>query len=423
MVPWRRSGDVIRWWRTDVLGWSQQRTAEQLSVGPTALSNWEHGTREISIDIDQIDLALKGDGVLAGLLWALGTPEGMRPGRIWTKVYPGDSTPVWMWVRCPETSIRLEGEWGVVALEVTLDLGPNGLFVTVGASVSESPVVVQLSADGWADFGRGELPPSIPGAEILPAVNVVRASTATGVFMDLFSADLEERLTRSEGLEHRQSRSAIASILGGFVRSRATPASSPWPPLPEGTETIDRQRFSGLRRARGLSLAQAAGQVAESTGLTVSKDTLRRFEIDQGEPHDPLLPAALDHTLGAEGHLALVELRSGRGTGVVNLPRYWHAPIWISFDGPVDSADIELHWANWQRRLQGELPLLVVSHYADPSAPLRIITHRRVRWTAGLGRPAGAVPINHGWVPVSVDAARRAVSDTRNAVLDAIRRR
>ncbi|MDH4363605.1 MAG: helix-turn-helix domain-containing protein, partial [Acidimicrobiia bacterium] len=102
MVPWESPGDIVRWWRTDVLGLSQQQVAERLSVGSTALSNWEHGTRDISIGFDQIDHALDGNGTLADLLTLVGTPRGLDPCRVWSKVFPGPSRPIWAWIRSPE---------------------------------------------------------------------------------------------------------------------------------------------------------------------------------------------------------------------------------------------------------------------------------------------------------------------------------
>ncbi len=393
-------------------------------MGSTALSNWEHGTRLISIDIEQIDRVLEANGVLAGLLWAFGTPKGLDPGRIWTKVFPGPSTPVWVWLRSQEQRIGLEAEWGVVRLDSELDLGPNGLLVTVGASIGESPVVIQLSTPGWADFGRGELPRRVPGAPVVSAVDLVRPSTASGVFMDLFTADMTDRFQHSQAQDKAGhdgiTSNAIASFLASF-RTTAKVIAGPWPPLPEGTDTVDRQRFARLRRVRSLSLAQTAERLSLRTDITASKDTLRRFENDQGEPHDRLLPVALDHVLGAEGRLALTEIRSGQGPGVIRFPYYWAAPVWFAFDGPQSQASIELHWGAWWRKIEGNLPLLVVSHYAE-AVPVRIVVGKRVRWTVGVGRPSGAIPINHGWVPTSIDAAQQAISETQHAVLDAIRR-
>lgn len=425
MDPWGSPGDILRWWRTDVLGWSQQQVAERLSVGSTALSNWEHGTRVISLDIEQVDRALEADGVLAGLLWSYGTPDGLEASRVWTKVFTGPSTPVWVWIRSRQPKVRLEAEWGFFRVERDLELGPNGLMVEVGASVSESPVVVQLSSPGWADFGRGELPRTIPGCPVLSAVDMVRPSTATGVFMDLFTADLEDRLRKSQAQERAAtalSPSAVASFIASFRTARQRVENGPWPPVPEGIDTVDRARYAQLRRARALSLAQTVERLAAQTDITASKDTLRRFENDQGEPHDRLLPVALDHVLGADGHLALAELRSGQGPGVVRFPHYWHAPVWLALHGPEPETEIELHWGAWWRKLQGDLPLLLVCHHSDPLSSLRIVAGPRVRWTAGIGRPRGAVPINHGWVPTSVDAAKRSISDTQHAVLESIRR-
>jgi transcriptional regulator with XRE-family HTH domain len=425
VVPWETPGDIVRWWRTDVLGWSQQQVADRLSVGSSALSNWEHGTRLISIDIEQIDRALEANGVLAGLLWAFGSRTGLDQGRIWTKVFPGASAPVWAWIRSDHAQLRIEAEWGAFRVEAEVDLGPNGVLVTVGGSIAESPVVFQLSKPGWADFGWGELPATIPGAAVVRALEAVRPSSATGVFMDLFSADLTTRLQRYQTqprTAHGLNPKAITSFVANFNQVRARGPADPWPAVPEGTDPVDRQRYARLRRARSLSLAQTADRLTTMTDISASKDTLRRFENDQGEPHDRLLPVALDHVLGAEGHLTLIEIRSGQGAGAVRIPFYWRGPVWLAFDGPSADTEIELLWGAWRRRLEGDLPLLLASHYAEPQAPLRILTSRQVQWTVGVGRPAGAVPINHGWAPISVDAAQRLLSETEFAVLDALRR-
>ena len=426
MVPWQSPGDILRWWRTDVLKLSQQEAAEQLLVRATTLSNWENATRMISVDIEQIDKTMRADGVLAGLLWAFATPTGIEPARLWSKVFPGPSDPVWMWLRSAEPTIRIEAEWGVFRFEADLDLSPNGVFVTVGASIGESPVVVQLSRPGWVDFGRGDIPKSVPGAQVLSAIEMAQSSTASGVFMERFSTNMAEKFERSRAREvaslGREIPNRLARFFNGFNRSGRQAISGAWPPLPEGVDANERLRFARMRQARGLSLASTAERLALMTDIKVGKDTLRRFENGLGEPHDRLLPVALDYVLGANGHLALVEIQSGRGTGSVRFPYYWHAPVWLAFGGPQAQVPAELHWGRWRRTVEGDLPLLVISHYAEPASSLRIVVGNRVRWTVGVGRRAGAVPIDQGWVPASIDDARQAMAETEAAVLDAIRR-
>jgi len=212
----------------------------------------------------------------------------------------------------------------------------------------------------------------------------------------------------------------LAMFAHRYARAMPHRSPGPWPPVPDGNDTIDRNRFAVLRKARGLSLNQTVDRVAAETGVACSRDTLRRFETDQGRPFDRSLPAALDHVLGAEGHLALTVLRSGHGPAAVAIPFFWHGPIWIALDSPGDEVTVELRWAKWARVLTGGPPLLLISHYADPSAPLRIVCEPVTEWTVGLGRPAGAVPINHGWTPVSVEAAQEALQSTQAAILDAI---
>lgn len=423
MAAWDAPGDILRWWRTEIIGWSQRQLADQLSVGTSTVSSWESNTRGITLDLVTIDQQLGAGGVLAELLRAVGTPRGLPAGRTWTKVYPGTSTPVWMWVRGSGASMRIAGEWGVVSFETTATLGANGLFVTVGGSVADSPVVVELSDPGWADFGRGTLPDGLPGARVVAAIDHVRPSSAHGPFLELFAGDLQDRLQRYDPAADLDRPLPAEDPLATFADryTRATPhrPGGPWPPVPDGADGVNRRAFATLRKARGLSLSQTAAHLTVA-GVACSKDTLRRFELDQGEPFDRSLPAALDHVLGAEGHLALTTIRSGQGAGLASLPPYWHAPIWIAADSPGGEVMVELRWARWARRLVGASPLLLVSHYADPTAPLRIECDAAVSWTIGLGRPRGATPINHGWMPISLDAAHEALATTQQAIRDAI---
>ena len=154
MESWRSAGDVLRWWRTSVLGWTQQQAADRLSVRHSALSNWERGERAISLDLDEVDHALDGGSLLRDLLWSHGTTDGLEPGRIWSWIFDGPSRPVWMWIRSPSSRIVVESEWGVARLEVVFDLGPNGVFLTNGATLPDSPIVVQLSSPGVGRLRR-----------------------------------------------------------------------------------------------------------------------------------------------------------------------------------------------------------------------------------------------------------------------------
>jgi transcriptional regulator with XRE-family HTH domain len=424
VVAWSSRGDIIRWWRTDVLGLSQQQVAGRLAVRPTALSNWELGARAISVDIEQIDKALEADGVLAGLLWGLRTPKGLEPQFVWAHTFAGPSMPVWAWLRSEVPRIRVEAEWGVFRVDTELDVGPNGVFLTVGGSVSESPVVIRSLSPCWIDYGRGEMPTEVPGATVIAAFDIATASSARGLFMDLFKAQMESRFSGSHHREVANLERAAPHRVGAFFErynSSRQPVPAPWPPLSPGAADIERQRFAALRQARELSLAETADRLAATTDVRVSRDTLRRFENNTGAPHDRLLPVALDHVLGGQGYLAPSEIRAGRGHGMVRFPPYWQAPVWFSFTGPPDAPPPELHWGAWKRRLTGGLPLLVISHYAEAVHPLRIVADDRISWTAGVGYRYGAVPINHDWVPISVDATNKALSETREAVVDAMR--
>lgn len=413
----------MRWWRTDILGVSQKQAATRLSTGPTALSNWEAGTRDISIGLDRLDDELGGGtGVLSGLLWAYGTGEGLEPDTIWTNVFPGPSRPVWMWIRSTERSIRLESEWGLFRLEADVELPPNGLFVTLGGSVSESPIVVKMSHPGWADFGEGALPQDIPGALVVDAIDLAQPSTAAGMFMDMFSAVMAERIHHQADMSGHTVDGSPGDQLFSRFGARTARRPHPWPELPTGSTPSNRSRFDQLRRARRLSRTATVDRLAAETGIRIGRDTLRRFETSRGRPLDRLLPVGLDHVLGGMGLLALELIRSSQGPGVVWLPHYWRSPVWLEFDGPSDDV-IELHWGAWQRRIESGPPTLLISHYCEPNTALRIVTGPDTRWSVGVGRRPGALPVNHGWVPSSVDDARQATERTSNALLDALRYR
>ncbi len=409
-----------------MLGLSQLQVADRLSVKPTALSNWENGTRTISLDIEQIDKALEGGGVLAGMLWAYGTNVGLEPDTLWTKVFAGEPTPVWLWIRSPTSRLQLAGEWGVARVDREIELGPNGLFMTVGMAVPESPVVIHLSEPGWADFGRGEPPDDIPGAPVMAAINHAERSSASGTFMDLFFGNLADRFSRSRSRDlaklNRSAPRSLASFFQAFGAKPSEQGIGAWPPL-EAEETVeDRQRFARLRQARHLSLVDAAQRLAEVTGIEVSKDTLRRFETSIGEPHDRFLPAALDQMLGADGHLAAAEVRADNGSGSVRLPPYWEGPVWFEFSGETDGAPIQILWGDWYREIEGSLPMRLVYHYAERAVPMRIVAGSGVSWRVGLGRRPGDAPINRDWVPISVDVAQRAISETEDALLISLER-
>jgi transcriptional regulator with XRE-family HTH domain len=376
-----------------------------------------------SIDIERIDAVVDANGVLAGMLWAFGTPEGIEPNHIWTNVFPGDSSPVWMWLRHSQESLHLRAEWGIYGIDDEIQLGHNGLIVTLGASIPESPLVVQLSDAGWVDFGRGQPPEHIDGLPVVDAMQLMTSSSAKGDFANLLSATIVERFENEPPHEiatlPQETQKSMETFLGQVDQNGAAPPVGSWPVLREGIDQIDRSRFREMRQARRLSFADVRQRLADQTNITVGKDTLSRFEKGTGEPHEPLLPVALDHVLGGNGRLVLAELSSGTGPGAVTVPDFWKAPVWLAFSGDAAEFVVELRWGEWRRRLEGPLPQLVICHSA--MAPLRIIADPEVHWTVGVGRRSGAMPINHGWVPASVDTANAALSTYQDALLDAVR--
>jgi len=424
MESWRSAGDVLRWWRTDVLGWTQQQAADRLNVRPNALSNWERGQRAISIDLDDLDAALDGQHMLADLLWARGTPEGLEPGRLWSWVFPGESRPVWMWIRSPEPTLIIEAEWGVVRLEEPLDLGPNGAFITVGASVSDSPVIVQLSTPGWVDFGSGDPPAEIPGAEVLQGLELMQRSSARGPLIDMFSSALRAKRESKQPEVIELDETARGGI-DSYLERRERWIDGRWQPEPEGIEAVERARYGRLRQARGLSLANLAARLRRLTDLQVSRDTVWRFETDIGRPHAPQLPVAIDHALGAGGRLTVVDVLTGHGEGSVSFPSYWVGPVWVAFAGDDAAFPVKLilQRGQWHREVELDGPELVSAHWFDPSTPLRITAPSLIEWSVGVGRRAGATAIDLGWAPITVNEAQKAVTEIDEAIYGAMRTR
>ncbi|MEL7155033.1 MAG: helix-turn-helix transcriptional regulator [Actinomycetota bacterium] len=427
-ASWSSPGEILRWWRVDVLGLSQQKAAERLSVQPSALSNWERGARAISIDHNQLDELLEGDGALAGLLWSYATPTGMDPVTTWTHVFPGPSTPVWCWVRSPVETISVIGEWGVARMEVELDLEPNGVFFTLGVSVAESPAVVILSEPGWVDFGRGPLPADVPGAEVLSAFDLFRRSSANGTFMELFVGRLASNLTSATSRDlvafAAMAPRAVASFFSRLSKPKAIDAQQMnWDPLPDHIDEVERLRFARLRRSRGLSLADTIDELVKSTDISISKETLRRFETDVGQPHDRLLPVALDHVLGAGGNLAIMAMRSDRGDGLITFPPFWNGPVWLEVHGPGGERELRLQWGDWYRSVRVTAPALVWFTLSTPEAPVRLSADPDLSWSMGVGRRSGAVSIHQNWTPATIDVAQRALGETEHAFVRAMRQR
>jgi hypothetical protein len=406
-----------------VLGLTQHDAADRLCVESSTVSNWERNTRTSSLDLATLDRGLAGDGVLADLMWSYGTAEGIDPGHVWTKVFPGPSRPVWMWIRTAAPTIAIEAEWGVFRFEKHFEMGENGIFVTVGASVPDSPVVVYLSEPGWADFGRGQLPEVVPGASVCSAVSDFSPSSADGAFMEMFRSTIESELA-SDGptATDRPPGSSVPEPLTSFVTHRRSERTglARWPLRPEGIDAVERANFARLRGARCLSLPQLADRLARLTDIDASRDTLRRFEGDVGEPHDRMLPIALDHVLGADGRLAAVEVKSGHGSGTVTFPPYWRGPVWLSLEPSEADTSVVLSRGRWRRELRADAAALASVHWFDPAVPLKIETSPTLFWSVGLGRRAGAEAIDQNWMPGSVDIAQQAVAETQQAVTQAI---
>jgi hypothetical protein len=256
---------------------------------------------------------------------------------------------------------------------------------------------------------------------------MMQRSSADGPFMELFSSSLASKVA-SGSPEVDEITSAAPDAVDSYLAGSGDgtterPVPKMWPPHPEGIEAVDRARFAKLRDAKGLSLAAMAERLTKMTGTEVGRDTLRRFETDVGQPHDPMLPVALDHALGAEGRLAVLELQSGEGPGTVMFPPYWRGPVWFRFQDKPGDGLVVLRRGDWHRELSFDTQALVAAHWFDPQVPLRVVANPSTSWAVGVGRLSGTKPIDQNWVPTRVDVAQQAIVDTEQAIFDAIDRR
>ena len=446
---WASRGDLLRWWRSEIAGLSQRQLAERLGVARTAVTNWEANSRMASIDAERIDVAMGADGVLAGWLWSFDTPEGLDPRRVWSYVYDGPSTPVWMWVRSTRPSVGIEAEWGMYRFEGRFEIGRSGMLVTVGVSIEGAPVVAQLSAPGWIDFGRGEVPDDLRGLPVVDALDHFTHSSASGDFTDLLSSNIAQRLgslTPSEIANlSDEDRRALESFLDSLDEAAAShgsgwragpghpcwrappprggpttpgcgrPASCPWP-----TPRNCWPATPGPRRARTPSAGSKPGSAGPTTRCcpwpsTTSSAPTATWPTRRSPP----APARARWPSRPTGRHRSGSASSRQTTGPWHPPPPRRATAGLGPAPGVASGSAELRWGSWRRRVTGTVPLSVICH--SSMVPLKITAEPGVSWTAGVGRPAGASPINHAWTPDSLATTQEALRTYQQALLDALR--
>lgn len=429
-MPGFAAPDLVRWWRTDVLGISQLDLARQLGCSPATVSNWETGVAAPPGDPTVFRAQLGSGDALAGLLWAIGTPRGLDPDRIWTNVYPSDARASWIWVRPAASgiSLRMQAEWGVAYVDLVTPPGAGGALFWVPLAMPELPLLVRLSAPGWVDFGQGPLPDRVLDVPVIDCrPHLRRVSYASHV--------LGEVARRAAVHQHpgqarnRWGNSAASHLHRALLALGATDQRANWvEPLSGSVRPLPvtgRAAFARLRQARRLSLEGTATLLRRDLGFAVGAETIRRFESnDDWTPRSTHLAAALDQGLGAAGRLA-VEAVPTSGRDRVRLPPFWRGPVWVELHPGSAPTPVRLDWGGWRKDVLVSGACVLSSHCTNPVAELRIVAPASVTWRAGIGRRAEARPIDRNWWPAGDAAARLVASRTLDrlaAVLPASRR-
>ncbi|PRY35084.1 helix-turn-helix domain-containing protein [Umezawaea tangerina] len=411
-------------------GFAPEAVATKLGVGRTTIFNWENGRTDgpDQHQLKALDELYGAGGVLRDLYLALRTPDALPSGGQWYHNFQGESGPCWAWVRVKGDKHRI----------VYVDAGPfraeqkvqpgAGVFLQAHAFAPNPPVHVQIEGEGWADFGKGVLPPDI-GAPVVNAIDIavigprdtpdyalVMAGKSWLPYtkykgMPTWFAALKERL----GDQVERARTALVSAARAVV-SMKTDVSS----MPASLDEVPRhwggEPYRRLRDARGLSLQDIAELATklDASLPPVTKDHVHRLEHGS-TPRVPQLVERLDAVLGADGRTCTVEVTDVQATGrltAITFPTYWIGPVWVQFlrTGQTEDNNATLLWSPWRKKLTLCHSVVVTTRRAEPAQPpLRVDLPPGWEVRAGVGVHPRAVDVQVGWGLINVDLGSAAL--------------
>lgn len=455
-------GAVLRAWREHA-GMSRAGLADAIPASAASVSMWESGARGTrnSPTADYVRV-LRLDAyesmALSDTCFAAGSVTTVIPRTRWAHNFQAPPTPVWAWLRPAAaaedsvTNLTVTNWWGEpLQGSVTVSCGPGGVLLQYPSSVTNPPLEVTLSVPGWADFGRGTIPPDVAaslGATIIDARRIIAFSAPIDPPMDAH----ERREARSSGAFKRARRLVARLDVSwrvfaphlGVLKPQHDPYSldgssiQPTTWLGEVTArddgTIERQvlmsgtQLRAAREGRGASREDVARQVSELLPEhPLSTHALEMLEKTGKLPDVDGVIAALDHVYQCDGRLGVDRVFDSRSAHplpgkplTVIFPAFYTGPVWVQATGRDgnDAGTVDLTWGPWRRRQRVRSGMLLTTRKSLPDAvPLAVTVPRGWRISAGIGAAATAADISHGWHPVSIRAALALLRDGVDAIV------
>ena len=408
-------GILLRRWRTGVAGVTAVEVASALGVGRSAVSNWESSRRQPDFDqIAGLDTLYDAGGALIDVAFGLESPGALEPRRVWWHNCPPGGSATWAWIRPhPEAAApRATAFWGAFRCDAPERLGPEGVVLAVASSVPNPPIKVVMDPPGWVDFGRSEF----PGCLGVPVVSVLDNAQLTDLATN-FRAVLPRRSIDHIGEAQRRLIRTIHDVLGGPASAaEETIGALEHPrqefddlsglsvaPLPRPSLLLDGDGYARLRRHRRMSRSKVAESASGLLpGRPVSDDQLEQLE-NGGHPRGERIGSRLDTVYRADGHtcIEVVAARPGpAGQLIVEFPRYWVGPVWVSLLGPPGAGvgAMSLEFPPWRKNLCARSGLTVAFRRPVPDqAPLVIRVQEGWTAVAGIGHVSSATDVNDGW--------------------------
>lgn len=397
-------GRILRLWRYDFAGMTQQKVALGLNYGSRATVNmWETGERGIKFwMVKKLDELFCAGGALADMTLAMGSPHGLPGHRRWALNRQDEAGPNWAWLRpnpgydptpappVDPTAHRMSArvEWCGLALEIDELCSRDGVFVQFPSSDPGLTIRVTLGEPGWVNFGRAVMPRSlgIPVHDFLTAAQPIGGPQRLA---GLVSPTVARRYLNDPAFAHRLREhfekhpdlleAAVRAGHGGATNGCAPGTRHHPQPNPRLIDPLDSDPvaqpltgppmsrpftdpdYTRLRDARCYSQAEAAGYAEDlrlprrtgaatptgssskgnGAGERVTKGKVGRVERG-GRPRVPHIRALLDKVYAADGYTCSerVEPLSPRSPFEVRFPRWWVGPVWFTFS-PHDKASLD----------------------------------------------------------------------------------
>lgn len=404
---------LLQAWRRSA-GLKPSAAARALGLARSTITNWESGLRQPGHgELGRYDDVLGAGGALSDIAFALDSPLALEARRTWWHNCPPGGRPVWAWIRPGPDRTRptaASAYWGAFRCDAST-VGGEGLVLAAESSVTNPPIKVELDPPGWVDFGRSRFPESLGVRQWSVAEHARLHAIETDVRAILPSSvpgasRQRERLVKLVhqlfGEPEDATRAALAALEHDdrHFDDLSDLAPSDAPPR---TTALDGAAYARLRCHRRMSRRTVADLVTGlDPGHPVTDDQLLVLERG-GRPRTWRLGSRLDTVYRADGQTCLepVPVRGDDKAGrlVVDVPRYWVGPLWVTFTGPDPVGGASLEWAPWRKDVCIRSGTTVTFRRSEPDqGPIGLRLPKGWGATAGIGAHDRAVDINDGWV-------------------------